>query len=71
MEAIDEDKLATIEEELVEIDTKGLVSMVQSRSAMDISHEQEANRNIKFVEKFYCRKCDELTLVEEIQRFKN
>ena len=68
-EAIDEDKLVTIEEEPVKIDTKGLVSMVQS--AIDISHEQEANGNIKFVEKFYCRKCDESTLVEEIQRFKN
>ena len=69
MEAIDEDKLVTIEEEPVKIDTKGLVSMVQS--AIDISHEQEANGNIKFVEKFYCHKCDESTLVEEIQRFKN
>ena len=59
----------TIQEEPVEIDTKGFVSMMQS--AMDIFHEQEANENIKFVEKFYCHKCDESTLVEEIQRFKN
>ena len=68
-EAIDEDKLATIEEEPAEIDTKGFVSMMQS--AMDIFHEQKANGNIKFVEKFIAANAMNQHLVEEIQRLKN
>ena len=69
--AADQDRLVDLEEDVEEDfeDVDGFISDMQS--AMDIFHEQEANGNIKFVEKFIAANVMNQRLVEEIQRLKN